>query len=143
MPEQCALFIDVEKDWKTLQALFDEYDDDDDVDDVEKPTCKAGELMDFGWYDHDRVDYIIIDKPLTVSDFFSNKDVTRMSTWEIKDIECIKSACLKLGVKKLNFVFHLNEIGLSDDSIGKSKKTENGYIQFIGHFDKNGKLNVG
>lgn len=148
MGEYCSLFAGIVKDHTELQEFFVEYDEefaedeleDDDCDlDVDKPTCKAGELFGFGWYDHDWISYAIADKTMSLDEFFNDEASDIISSWDVKDKEQVKALCKKLKIEKLNFVFHFGEENFSELKVGQKVKTENGYLQFLGYLSKDGK----
>ena len=144
MGTYCTLFAGVEGSWDKLQELFEEFEEREDYDEEDEfedgPTCKAGQLLEFGWYDHDWIDYVITDEVLSLDDFFAHEEVQRIADWEIESLEAIKSQCEKQGIRRLNFIWHLGEENLGSLQAGKRAITEDEkFIQFLGYFFPDGR----
>lgn len=142
MLEYCSLFAGVIENYEALQELFEEWEDSlsDDDDDIDHPTCKAGELLGFGWYDHDWIDYVITDQVLGLKSFFSHDIAQRADKWEIEDLNSVYAVCEKHGISQLNFLYHLGEENFGSLAAGaRAEIIGSGFIQFLGYFWPNGR----
>lgn len=137
MSEYSTLIAGKVDDWKEIIDLFEENDEDYDDEDFTKPICLAGEILGFGHFDHDKVDYLESEKPLELERFFELEDVQRISDWDL-DLNIVKNECIRQGLTELSFIHRFGEEHYKNLEVGKQVKHKNGFLHFLGYFDEHG-----
>ena len=140
MHNYCTLFVGTTNSSRELQSLFVEFEMDEC--DIDIPTCKAGKALNFGCFDHDWIDYVITESPLSIDEFLLSEEGKRVNTWDIKDIYQIKEACELHEVENINFIFHLGQENFSSMQAGAKAEINGVHIQFLGYFWPDGRIEI-